>query len=110
MTTPKILDRISQESNILYIKADKNYSVFHLKNGTTYVSGYTLKFHEGFLDVANFIRPNRSILVHKSYVKGMKEKGKANYATLKNGSDVLISRRKVKIIQEELALLTLKTR
>ncbi|MDP5121187.1 MAG: LytTR family transcriptional regulator [Spirosomaceae bacterium] len=103
MITPKILGQISQESNILYIKADQNYSVFHLKNGTTYVSGYTLKFHSGFLDIDNFIRPNRSILVHKSYVRGIKEKGKTNYATLKNGRDVLISRRRVKTIQQELS-------
>jgi|AntAceMinimDraft_11_1070367.scaffolds.fasta_scaffold145319_2 two-component system LytT family response regulator len=102
MITPKILDQISQESKILFIKADQNYSVFHLANGTKHVSGYTLKFHSGFLDVNNFIRPNRSILIHKSYVRGLKEKGKANYAILKNGRDILISRRQVKIIQQEL--------
>jgi hypothetical protein len=40
--------------------------------------------------------------VHKSYVRGITEKGKANYATLKNGRDVLISCLLVKTIQEEL--------
>lgn len=28
MITPKILGQISQESNILYMKAEKNYSIF----------------------------------------------------------------------------------
>ena len=104
MTTPKIHKKISNEGEILYVIADQNYSIFHLENGLTLISGYTLKFHEEHLDLAKFVKPNRSILVHKSFVRRIKSKKNASYIQLRNGNDILIARRRLKTIQEQYSL------
>jgi two-component system LytT family response regulator len=101
MITPKILGQISQESNILYIKADKNYSVFHLKNGQKLTSGYTLKHHIQYLDVNKFLRINRSQLVNKAFIKNVDITDNKGFITLGNGKDIPIPRRRMKEIKAE---------
>jgi DNA-binding LytR/AlgR family response regulator len=100
MTTPKVLNQISQKGNILFVQADQNYSVFHLENGTTVTSGYTLKFHQDYLEPSEFLRINRSLLIHKSYVLKIKDMNNSSYVFLKNGKKVLISRRRVNEVKE----------
>ncbi|MCP9767173.1 LytTR family transcriptional regulator [Lacihabitans sp. LS3-19] len=101
MITPKIINQISAQSSILFVEADQNYSIFHLKNGRKEVSSYTLKFHQNHLDLDQFVRPNRSLLIHKSFIKNIKESPKACFIQLLNGKDVLVSRRRLKVIQEQ---------
>ncbi len=105
MITPKILTDITAKGRILFISADKNYSVFHLENGGQLVSGYTLKFHQNHLDIAQYLRVNRSMLVNKAFIRNIKEKSNASYLIMKNGRKVLISRRRLKLIQEECNLM-----
>jgi DNA-binding LytR/AlgR family response regulator len=101
MKTYKVSNLFSEKDKILFIKADQNYSVFYLENGLKYISGYTLKFHEEHLSDTDFLRVNRSMLIHKSFVRVIKEKKNACYVIMKNGKNVLISRRRVKAIQEQ---------
>lgn len=100
MITPKIHHQISSQGQILFVLADKNYSVFYLENGRKFVSGYTLKFHENILEPNQYLRINRSMLVKSSYVIHIKEGGKASYVVLQNGENVMISRRKLKVLRE----------
>jgi len=100
MKTPKIINQISAESTILFVEADQNYSIFHLKNGKKEISGYTLKFHESYLNLQEYIRPNRSLLIHKSFGKDIREEANACYVQLRNGKNILISRRRLKNIIE----------
>lgn len=100
MITPKIHHQISAQGQILFVLADKNYSVFYLENGRKFVSGYTLKFHENILEPNQYLRINRSMLVKSSYVINIKEGGKASYVVLQNGENVMISRRKLKVLRE----------
>lgn len=101
MITPKIHHQISSQGQILFVLADKNYSVFYLENGRKFVSGYTLKFHENILAPNQYLRINRSMLVKSSYVINIKEGGKASYVVLQNGEIIPISRRRLKIIQAQ---------
>lgn len=101
MITPKIHQKISTQSPIAYVLADINYSVFYLENGKKYMSGYTLKHHESYLDLKQFMRVNRSIIIHKSFVKGIIERDKINYLILQNGNDIAVPRRRVKEIQSQ---------
>jgi two-component system LytT family response regulator len=99
--TPKIHHQISAQGQILFVLADKNYSVFYLENGRKFVSGYTLKYHENTLDSNQYLRINRSMLVKSSFVIHIKEHGKASYVVLRNGEIIPISRRRLKIFQAQ---------
>jgi two-component system LytT family response regulator len=100
MIAPKIHKRISKESEILFILADNNYSIFHLKNGSKYTSGYTIKFHLKYLDKNKFLRINRSQLINKSFIKNVDITDNSGCITLRNGKDIIIPRRRVKEIKE----------
>ncbi|WP_162628219.1 LytR/AlgR family response regulator transcription factor [Arcticibacterium luteifluviistationis] len=95
MNSPKILKEIANETSILFIKAEQNYSVFHLENGNQLTSAYTLKHYEKHLHNNNFIRLSRSFLVKRSFVKEIDKQTNSSYAVLKNGSKILISRRRL---------------
>jgi two-component system LytT family response regulator len=100
MIAPKIHKRISKESEILFILADNNYSIFHLKNGSKFTSGYTIKFHLKYLDKNKFLRINRSQLVSKSFIRQIDITEKKGFIRLMNGEDIPIPRRRVQEIKE----------
>lgn len=98
MKTPKVLEEIDDEKSILFIKAEQNYSIFHLENGDKITSSYTLKHYENHLKANNFIRVSRTFLVKRSFVKGIDKQSNSSYAVLKNGSKILISRRRLRSV------------
>lgn len=100
MKTSKILIKIRETSSILFVEADENYSVFHLKSGSILVSAYTLKFHVGQLDMRKFLRVNRSILVNRNYIKSFKSVDSSSFAILQDGRSIPIPRRRLKFFQE----------
>lgn len=99
MNSPKILKEIANETSILFIKAEQNYSVFHLENGIMLTSAYTLKHYEKHLHNNDFIRLSRSFLVQTSFVKEISKQTNSSYAVLKNGSKILISRRRLQKVK-----------
>lgn len=60
-------------NDIAYLKSDKNYTIFKLKNGNELISSKTLRiFEEELESVANFVRPHRSYIVNFDYVDDLR--------------------------------------
>lgn len=77
-------------TDILYCKADDNYTEIYLNTNKKKVVSKTLKYFEDALNGANFAR------VHKSYLVNVNEvvkyvKGKGGSVVLSNGKEVMVS-------------------
>ena len=76
-------------SDILYCKADDNYTEIYLKEGKHLISK-TLKYFEEALSTFSFVR------IHKSYLVNVNEieryhRGKGGMVTLSNGKEIMVS-------------------
>lgn len=81
---------VLETKNILYCKADDNYTQIYLKNNKKKLVSKTLKYIEDALAEGNFAR------VHKSYLVNVDEvvkylKGKGGSIVLSNGKEVMVS-------------------
>ena len=81
---------ILNTSDILYCKADDNYTEIYLNNNKKKVVSKTLKYFEEALTNSGFAR------VHKSYLVNVNEvvkyvKGKGGSVVLSNGKQVMVS-------------------
>ncbi len=77
-------------SDILYCKADDNYTEIYLNNNKKKLVSKTLKYFEDALNGASFAR------VHKSYLVNVNEvvkymKGKGGSVVLSNGKEIMVS-------------------
>jgi len=77
-------------ADILFCKADDNYTEIYLKNEKKKLVSKTLKYIEGILGNSNFAR------VHKSYLVNVDEivkyvKGKGGHLVLSNGKEIMVS-------------------
>jgi len=77
-------------ADILYCKADDNYTDIYLNNNKKKLVSKTLKYFEDALNNANFVR------VHKSYLVNINEvvkylKGKGGSVILSNGQEIMVS-------------------
>lgn len=77
-------------ADILYCKADDNYTDIYLNNNKKKLVSKTLKYFEDALNNANFVR------VHKSYLVNVNEvvkylKGKGGSVILSNGQEIMVS-------------------
>lgn len=98
MKTPKIL-KVAGEAEICFFKSDINYTILHLKNGKTYVSGYTLKvFEEIYKD--GFIKANRSDLINVKFIKDLSYSNNTCILQLSNGHFVHVSRRRIQNLKK----------
>lgn len=81
---------ILETKNILYCKADDNYTEIYLKDNKKKLVSKTLKYIEESLSRGNFAR------VHKSYLVNVDEvvkylKGKGGSIELSNGKQIMVS-------------------
>ncbi|WP_111685048.1 LytR/AlgR family response regulator transcription factor [Winogradskyella tangerina] len=81
---------ILNTSDIMYCKADDNYTEIYLNNNKKKLVSKTLKYIEESLKDANFAR------VHKSYLVNVNEvvkyvKGKGGSVVLSNGKEIMVS-------------------
>ncbi|HNQ26529.1 MAG TPA: LytTR family DNA-binding domain-containing protein [Aquaticitalea sp.] len=81
---------VIQTSDILYCKADDNYTEIYLNNNKKKLVSKTLKYFEDTLDSASFAR------IHKSYLVNVNEivkyvKGKGGSVVLSNGKEIMVS-------------------
>ncbi len=81
---------ILETANILFCKADDNYTEIYLNNNKKKLVSKTLKYFEEALKNSNFAR------VHKSYLVNVNEivkyrKGKGGSVVLSNGKEVMVS-------------------
>ena len=81
---------ILNTSDILYCKADDNYTEIYLNNNKKKIVSKTLKYFEDALNGSNFAR------VHKSYLVNVNKvvkyiKGKGGSVVLSNGKEIMVS-------------------
>lgn len=77
-------------SDILYCKADDNYTEIYLNTNKKKLVSKTLKYFEDALNDSNFVR------IHKSYLVNVNEvvkyvKGKGGSVVLSNGKEIMVS-------------------
>lgn len=78
-------------SEIQYLEAAENYTIFHKANGSKLLLAYTLKHFEKKYDLEkSFSRIHRKFLVNRDFVVSYCD----SEVTLANGQKLPISRRK----------------
>jgi len=81
---------VLSNSDILYCKADDNYTEIYLKNNKRKVVSKTLKYFEEALSGLGFARVHKSYLVNVNHVVKYL-KGKGGSVILSNGCEVMVS-------------------
>ncbi|MCF6279874.1 MAG: LytTR family DNA-binding domain-containing protein [Flavobacteriaceae bacterium] len=77
-------------SNILYCKADDNYTQLFLVDGHKKLVSKTLKYFEAILSENGFVRIHKSYLVNVNYITTYK-KGKGGTVVLNNGKELSVA-------------------
>lgn len=80
-------------NQILYCIADINYTTVHLVDGTSFLVSRTLKKIEELLPEQSFLRPHKSYLVNKAYIKKYLNKD-SYFLILSNNEKIPVSSRK----------------
>lgn len=86
-------------ADIIYCKADDNFTIFHLHDGTSLMICKTLKYFEDILTEYEFLRIHRSHMINLSYVQRY-SKGKGGFVTMKNKVELEVSSSKKKTLLE----------
>jgi len=87
-------------TDIIYVEADSNYSVLHLKTNEKIVLSKPLKEIEDLLSAFEFVRIHKSVLVNFKYVKSYSNKNGLQ-VFLHNGIILPVSRRRSTEFQEK---------
>ena len=81
---------VLEMKNIMYCKADDNYTEFFLESNQKKLVSKTLKYFEDILKESGFARIHKSYLVNVSYITSYK-KGKGGTVSLSNGKELSVS-------------------
>lgn len=81
---------VLEMKNIMYCKADDNYTEIFLENNHKKLVSKTLKYFEDILKESGFARIHKSYMVNVSYIASYK-KGKGGTVTLANGKELSVS-------------------
>lgn len=81
-------------SDICYLEADSNYTIFHLSNLKKVVASKPLKEFEDIIEGNSFFRIHKSYLINLQYFKQI-SKVDPTLAIMSDGSNLPISRRKL---------------
>ncbi len=84
---------------IIRLEGESNYTRFYFTNRKPILVSHTLKEYEDILQEHDFIRPHKSHLINKHYVKQLDREG---FLLLTDGSHINVSRRKKEDILKEL--------
>jgi two-component system LytT family response regulator len=76
--------------DIIYCKADDNYTELFLSNNQKKLVSKTLKYFEDILKESGFARIHNSFLVNVTYIVSYK-KGKGGTVYLSNGKELSVS-------------------
>ncbi|SKB43071.1 LytR/AlgR family response regulator transcription factor [Daejeonella lutea] len=80
-------------SNILYIKADSNYSIFHIDKGEKIVVSKHLKEYESILEDCEFCRIHKSTMINLSHLQSYSNKN-GLVVKMSDGTEHSVSRRR----------------
>ncbi|MCF0070813.1 LytTR family transcriptional regulator [Dyadobacter sp. CY261] len=86
---------------IVYFESSRNYTFIILTSGRKVLLTKTLGCIAQDLQNKSFIRVSRSHLVNRHYLESIDNSDDAYYAKIKNGSQLLISRRRLKTVFEQ---------
>lgn len=81
---------VLEMKDIMYCKADDNYTELFLENNQKKLVSKTLKYFEDILKESGFARIHKSYLVNVSYITAYK-KGKGGTVALSNGKELSVS-------------------
>lgn len=81
---------ILETADILYCKADDNYTEIYLNNNKRKLVSKTLKYFEDILKDSSFARVHKSFLVNVNEVTKYR-KGKGGSVMLSNGKEIMVS-------------------
>ncbi len=81
---------VLQIKDIIYCKADDNYTELYLSNNKIKLVSKTLKYFEDVLKEKGFARIHKSFLVNVAYITSYK-KGKGGTVYLSNGKELSVS-------------------
>ncbi|MBL0340774.1 MAG: response regulator transcription factor [Bacteroidetes bacterium] len=84
---------IVRVSEILYLKSDRQYTIFCLTSGEKILTSKNLGEYEELLLEHNFFRAHHSSLINLNEVKKY-SRGEGGYALMSNGDQIDISKRK----------------
>ncbi|MFN3851557.1 MAG: LytR/AlgR family response regulator transcription factor [Spirosomataceae bacterium] len=89
-----------QPDEVVYLSSLENYTKFHLSGGRVLISSRTMKLHQEQLNVIgqNFARIHRKFLLNLKYLNCIEESEDGHVARLSTGEEIIVSRRKAKIL------------
>lgn len=91
---------VNNAEDVLYLKADANYTVYNLREGKTLISGFTLKRHEERTEYRHFLRISRGFLLNPKYIKEVVGKGVNKAVLLTDGTLARVSRRRQDVLAQ----------
>ncbi len=91
---------VEEPLNIICLKADINYTIFHLKDGKKVVSSFTLKRFVERPEFSHYLRVNRGTLLNPDCIKNIIIDGKVKTVCLENGQLFSVSRRRMNVFDK----------
>ena len=79
-------------SNVVLLKGDVNYTVFHFLHGREKMVARSIKYFEKFLKTHGFLRIHRSFMINPNYIEMYN--AEKEILTMRNGQEAYISRRR----------------
>jgi two-component system LytT family response regulator len=84
--------------NLVYLKANSNYTEFHYLDGKKHISSYTLKKHQNSQMAKRFLRISNSILLNPSYIESIEKFQITTVVRMINGTEHIASRRRKTVL------------
>lgn len=82
---------VINKTDILYCKAEDNYTKIYLRTEQNYLVSKTLKYFEDALSINGFVRVHKSYLVNVRDIVKYCRKGKARTVVLSNAQEIMVS-------------------
>jgi two-component system LytT family response regulator len=92
--------RLVNVAELMYLQADDNYTVLYLTGERKILATRTMGEFEKILDNPEFLRIHKSTIINLNFLAGYSN-SQGNFAELKNGSRLDISRRKLPEFREK---------
>jgi two-component system LytT family response regulator len=84
--------------DILYLRADNNYTYFIMVSGATFLVAHSIKYFADFLASIHFVRVHRRYIINPLYVLELVLE--VEQISLSNGDNITISRRYKKVVNQ----------
>ncbi|MCU0433955.1 MAG: LytTR family DNA-binding domain-containing protein [Bacteroidia bacterium] len=86
-------------NQIIYLEADKNYTVFHFSDGKQFIASRNLAYFESQLPAYSFFRSHNSYMINLALVDRY-IRGEGGFVEMSNGKQLEVSRkRKTELLQ-----------